>query len=454
MQSWFLSNLGEKPNNSFNQPLGSFDVFGSYYQNTNEIPYIVFIWNDLNQIIGFTIINKNPNISQVLVSLPNAEPVAVNIGGQTGFSTYTYFQPQGASSGLIYTYIITKKDGSTTSRSDIANPPPSTSKTITSQPAPVNKIPTITISPKNANVGQVVTISGNAYNSTDNLDVYIDGVFWDNYSGSFSISYATTKPGPLNASVIDTIAKTNNSAYATILSTSSTPYLENYDVYYGEMFEVKGIAWNGVDEIGLYISGGSYTSTTLLVTGYGSAKYIFNINTSTTLSTGTYTIYVKDFVNDQITPDYTITVESSPTASTSPPAVSYSNNVITATAYSGDSVAIYNGSTEVASGTTTATYTNTDLSTYANFYAKDTTNNTLSQTVNVIGVANFTPDIYLLGNYNNYNMSSFSVANMFPNIYLNGNYANYNMSSFSVANMFPNIYLNGNYNIYNGTSFA
>ena len=482
MHSWFTSILGNKPDGNFNQPLGMFNILGNYFQNDNEIPYIIFIWNNLKQIIGFTVINNNPKIQTVNVSLPNAEPVVVSFNGNTGSSTYTYFVPQTATQGIIFTNTITytAPDNSTQtiSRSQTVTPPVPTAVTQNTTQPTVNKNPDITITPTNANVGQTVTIFGNAYNSTDNLDVYIDGVFWDNYTGNFSISYVTTKPGPLNAKVVDTVANTNNSAYATILNTTNKPYLKNYSFYYDEQFEIEGVAWNGVDKVGLYIYGGTqFTSTTLLVTGYGTAKYIFDINSNITLDTGTYTIYVTDFDNNEQTPEYTITVASSPTSSTDAPQISYSNNTITATAYSGNTVAIYNGSTEVASGTTTATYTNTHDSTYTNYYAKDTTNNTVSNSLNVIGVANYTtnlylnsnydnynltsfsianmfPNLYLNGNYNNYNLSSFSIANMFPNLYLNGNYNNYNLSSFSIANMFPNLYLNGNYNVYNGTSLA
>ena len=455
MHSWFTSILGNKPDGNFNQPLGMFNILGNYFQNDNEIPYIIFIWNNLKQIIGFTVINNNPKIQTVNVSLPNAEPVVVSFNGNTGLSTYNYFVPQTASQGIIFTYLVSYSDENVVSRSQTVTPPtPPVVTQYTTQPA-VNKNPTITISPTNSTLGQTVTISGNAYNSTDNLDVYIDGVFWDNYTGNFSISYVTTKPGPLNAKVVDTVANTNNSAYATILNTTNKPYLKNYSFYYDEQFEIEGVAWNGVDKVGLYIYGGTqFTSTTLLVTGYGTAKYIFDINSNITLDTGTYTIYVTDFDNNEQTPEYTITVASSPTSSTDAPQISYSNNVITATSYSGDTVAIYNGSSEVASGTTTATYTNTHDSTYTNYYAKDTTNNTVSNSLNVIGVANYTTNLYLNSNYDNYNLTSFSIANMFPNLYLNGNYNNYNLSSFSIANMFPNLYLNGNYNVYNGTSLA
>jgi hypothetical protein len=459
MHSWFTSILGNKPDGNFNQPLGMFNILGNYFQNDNEIPYIIFIWNNLKQIIGFTVINNNPKIQTVNVSLPNAEPVVVSFNGNTGSSTYTYFVPQTATQGIIFTNTITytAPDNSTQtiSRSQTVTPPVPTAVTQNTTQPTVNKNPDITITPTNANVGQTVTIFGNAYNSTDNLDVYIDGVFWDNYTGNFSISYVTTKPGPLNAKVVDTVANTNNSAYATILNTTNKPFLKDYSFYYDEQFEIEGVAWNGVDKVGLYIYGGTqFTSTTLLVTGYGTAKYIFDINSNITLDTGTYTIYVTDFDNNEQTPEYTITVASSPTSSTDAPQISYSNNVITATSYSGDTVAIYNGSSEVASGTTTATYTNTHDSTYTNYYAKDTTNNTVSNSLNVIGVANYTTNLYLNSNYDNYNLTSFSIANMFPNLYLNGNYNNYNLSSFSSANMFPNLYLNGNYNNYNLSSFS
>lgn len=460
MHSWFTSTLGNKPDGNFNQPLGMFNILGNYFQNDNEIPYIIFIWNNLKQIIGFTVINNNPKIQTVNVSLPNAEPVVVSFNGNTGSSTYTYFVPQTATQGIIFTNTITytAPDNSTQtiSRSQTVTPPVHTAVTQNTTQPVVNKNPSITISPTNAKVGQTVTIYGNAYNSTDNLDVYIDGVFWDNYTGNFSISYVTTKPGPLNAKVVDTVANTNNSAYATILNTTNKPFLKNYSFYYGEQFEIEGVAWNGVDKVGLYIYGGNqFTSTTLLVTGYGTAKYIFDINSNITLDTGTYTIYVTDFDNNEQTPEYTITVASSPTSSTDAPQISYSNNVITATSYSGDTVAIYNGSSEVASGTTTATYTNTHDSTYTNYYAKDTTNNTVSNSLNVIGVADYTVNLYLLvNNISNYNNSPM-LANMNPNLYLLVNtISNYNNASI-LANFSSNLYLLVNtISLYNGTSFA
>lgn len=378
--------LGAKENSIYSNPLGKYNLLASAFKNNNKPPYIYFLWNSNSQIVGFVIVNSSNKITQISISFPNSTPIIIN-NPIIGITPY-YFSSNNTApitvgnGGIPIYYNSTDTSGNIVTNSAVITPPAINSTT----PAPLpNKTPSISISPSSGNITTEFTISGSAYNNTDTLEVYINGVYWDSYTGSFNIKYATTKPQILNAKVVDITANTQNSASATIYNNTSQPYIENYNVVYGEMLEIGTQAYNLTDNVGIYIQGNQFTSTTLLVSGNGQAKYVFDYGNNYTLQTGIYYIYAEDFTNNQISSTFTITVTSSPSTSSSPPALIYnqSNNSLNAVAYTGDTVAIYSGSTLLTSGTTSVTYNLSASSQITNYYAYDSTNKTTGNNINI-----------------------------------------------------------------------
>ncbi|MEM3859670.1 MAG: hypothetical protein QW478_09755 [Candidatus Micrarchaeaceae archaeon] len=379
--------LGAKENSIYSNPLGKYNLLASTFKNNNRNPYIYFLWNSNSQIVGFVYLNFSNKIKQIAVSFPNSTPIIIDnpiIGGAAFYFSNNGIEPITVGSGGIPIYYnSTDTYGNVITNSAVITPPAINSTTPAQLP---NKTPSISISPSSGNITTEFTISGSAYNNTDTLEVYINGVYWDSYTGSFNIKYATTEPQILNAKVVDITANTQNSASATIYNNNTQPYIKNYNVVYGEMLEIGTQAYNLTDNVGIYIQGNQFVSTTLLVSGNGQAKYIFDYENNYVLQTGVYNIYAKDFTNNQISSTFTITVTSEPETPNSPPALIYNqtSNSLTAVAYTGDTVAIYSGSNLITSGTTNITYTIPQLSQQTNYYAYDITNGLTGNSINIM----------------------------------------------------------------------